>query len=426
LDAIENLSELSTLIISRDDFLLTADRFNEVMGWVAQGGDLIIGYADEEGFLAEALHLSKDRISDAKLIPQLTTTEQIYDQEAREKRRQTRDDEDSDKTDCPPERRRGDRCRDRSLSERMRADNEAERLAFEARKAEPEETHGEEPFSVVQAWALDYAHSNKYTRTYLRFEGDAFDSYVDWDTNYTIIYDPPADHGDGEVGENGLIVPTVELVGQAGNDELAHFLQFDAGQGSISVLIHTRIWENEKLGQLDHAYFLWALLGSADQPVAVLHGRRVPSLWSLMLKFLPEVVLAAFCLLLAYFVRRAWRFGPRITTHYGVRRSLLEHVTASGVFLWEQQAHSALLDPLRRNVNHLLLVRMGHDFDIKDAKDWARITPGLLPKLNQSDRNALRTALDRHASARSTAGQALTAQEFYRQVKMLQALRKVL
>lgn len=463
LERLDDLSELSTLIISRDDFLLTQESFNRVMAWVSQGGNLIIGFEDESGFLARALYLSDEYIGASEIEPLLTEAERAHEANAESVnspeadeievvRAENKAQDASDHTDgdaseakgCPPERiMENGRCRLQKLSEQMRAENAAAKAAFEARKFEDRETHAAMTVPPEHAWAQDYVNSNRNTRTYVHFTGDPFNTYVDWDTYRSINYTPPdADEYNAEDDDSraalreGLNVPPLELVARVGNDALTHFMQFEAGAGTISVLVHTRIWQNDAIGRLDHAYLLWSLAGPVNQPIALLHGRRMPSLFSLIMKYLPEFVVAGLCLMLAHFLRRAWRFGPRIVATYGVRRSLLEHVVASGVFLWEQGAQGALLDPLRRSVQHLLMLRMGQGFDASTEKDWARIYPELLPKLNTSDQKVLREALMRvpvpqakplkAGGERENALQPLSAADFYKQVRLLQTLRKVL
>jgi hypothetical protein len=462
LERLEKLDNFSTLIVSRDDFLLTEESFTRVIDWVSRGGHLIVGLEDGEGFLAQGLFLRRDIVDRRDLEPFLTDEERVYEQQVSKDGRgapsgdvqvenlaSTSLPEEASSTDatildalavddepCSAERFYSGDCNFRKLSERMRAENAAAQEVFEARKLKDAEAKVSAELPSVpaeQAWALDYARADKLTRTFVQFNGDGFRTFVDWNTRSTLIYDPPDDEHHREyktVGntQNDLVtlnIPEVSLVAQVGNDLLTHFLQFDAGAGTISVLINTHIWENDQIGRLDHGYFLLALVGNSENRVALLHGRQVPSLLALMSKYLPELLFSSVCLLLVHFIRRGWRFGPRAVVTYGVRRSLLEHVVASGVFLWEQQAQETLLAPVRRAVLHQLFVRMGHGFDVREPKHWARIYPALLPKLNATDQAALREALQPPQGGRTRA-EPKSAAMFYRQVRLLQLLRKVL
>ena len=86
-----------------------------------------------------------------------------------------------------------------------------------------------------------------------------------------------------------------------------------------------------------------------------------------------------------------------------------------------QDAQGTLLDPLRRSVQHQLMLQMGQGFDVANDKDWSRIYPDLLPKLNSGDQKVLRAELMQNKQDKK-----LSAQEFYRHVRLLQTLRKVL
>lgn len=491
---LETLDEFSTLIVSRDDFLLTPASFNRVMAWVAKGGNLIIGFQDDDGYLAQGLYLSDDwseyefqtnKLEAGathvmrqlqKVIEPLRDSERVDANLSRgavaqahhiaqdlnnhhaqgntqssaknntsaasqeNQREVTADHAEKKAATCSEYDAQRGRCKLTTRSARMRAENAAARAAHAARSQKSADATSSGDVPLEHAWAQDYAKSNADTRTSIHFAGDTFDTHVDWGTYRTLIYAPPDFDSAYETVEPpaDLEVPALTLLAQVGNDLLTHFMQFEAGDGTISVLIDTHIWRNDAIGRLDHAYFLWSLMGPQDQPVALLHGRQLPSLLSLSMTYLPEVLVASLMVLLAYFARRGWQIGPRIVDEYAVRRSLLEHVVASGVFLWEQGAQAALLEPVRRHVHHQLTLRMGQGFDVANDKDWSRIFPDLLPTLNSQNQKALRAALmidpvafapvgDGAAQLSDDAqGKKLSPQEFYRHVRLLQVLRKVL
>lgn len=130
------------------------------------------------------------------------------------------------------------------------------------------------------------------------------------------------------------------------------------GRGRIRTFVDLDAWKNPQLVKLDHAEFLaWTL---ADRPaegrVWLVRGERTASLldW-LKAEAWPALLgLAALALLVVW--RGFRRLGPLLPPPEPARRSLLEHVDATGRLLWAEgqgsrmvrAARAALLQRLER------------------------------------------------------------------------------
>ena len=143
------------------------------------------------------------------------------------------------------------------------------------------------------------------------------------------------------------------LIGSYGSDFGQHILQYNIGQGTLTLLSPNRMWVSRRIDNEDHAYFLWWLSQDVDS-VAIIYGAQMPSIFRLLWDNLFECVLSGGLLLLAWLVYRGRRFGAIDTQENQVRRSLIEHQTAVGQFLWQHKQSSVLVGPARRALEHTL------------------------------------------------------------------------
>lgn len=135
-------------------------------------------------------------------------------------------------------------------------------------------------------------------------------------------------------------------------------LEAAVGSGRVRLFADLDAWKNSQIVKLDHAEFLaWALRDRpADGRVWLVRGERTANLldWLKAEAWAPILAIAVLVLLGVW---RGWRrLGPVLPDPEPVRRSLLEHVDASGRLLWNEgqgarmvrAARAALLQRLER------------------------------------------------------------------------------
>lgn len=120
------------------------------------------------------------------------------------------------------------------------------------------------------------------------------------------------------------------------------------GGGVVTVLSDLSFLSNERIGQQDHAAFLWELVRvlPAEGVWLVREGTR-PSLLAVVARRGWMVLLSLAALLLAGWLRGARPFGPPEADPAPARRSLREHLQATGRYLWRQNWGSTLLTSTR-------------------------------------------------------------------------------
>ncbi len=114
----------------------------------------------------------------------------------------------------------------------------------------------------------------------------------------------------------------------------AHLLQFRIGQGRLTVLSDHQYLVNDHIGEQDHALFL-ALLTEGERRVWLLYSSRMPSLFTLLWRAAPYLMLSVLVLAGLWLWSQTLRTGPLLRRETRVRRNLLEHLDAAANYAWQ-------------------------------------------------------------------------------------------
>lgn len=132
-----------------------------------------------------------------------------------------------------------------------------------------------------------------------------------------------------------------------------HFLHFDWGDGSATFVSDTHIWSNRRIDCHDHAYALWSLV-NLEGRVWVLINQDAPSLSAIIWQKAPYGFLACLVALCLWLWSKSQSHGPVFVQRVLARRSLAEHLYATGVLLWRKFQSPQLLIVLRNDIlDHL-------------------------------------------------------------------------
>lgn len=134
-----------------------------------------------------------------------------------------------------------------------------------------------------------------------------------------------------------------------GSPDGAVLLQLAHGKGLVTVINSFTFLQNRAIGANDHAELGWRIVG-ASGPASVLLVFNNPERLSLT-RWLRDnasaVLAAAAALLVLWLWRLAPRFGPIAPDPERNRRSLLDHLRASGRFLWNAGRRTELAESAR-------------------------------------------------------------------------------
>lgn len=162
-----------------------------------------------------------------------------------------------------------------------------------------------------------------------------------------------------------------------GNEDDILLVDMPVGQGHLTALPSTRLFKYNAQGvaQFEINYNYWGSLGHQQHAtslyrltrlhypegtLALLPDLRDPSLWGWLVRNAHRVLWVFLVWLLIWL----WRIIPRVGTLLPeaprARRSLLEHLSASGRYLWHRRGHAILLDAIRHRIQQRLRRRHPH------------------------------------------------------------------
>ncbi|MEN8132909.1 MAG: DUF4350 domain-containing protein [Pseudomonadota bacterium] len=187
------------------------------------------------------------------------------------------------------------------------------------------------------------------------------------------------------------------------------------GKGHVSVLCELGFISNGRIGKYDQAEFLWHLLhlAGAVNKVWLVHTEQMPPLWQWLWQHGWPLIIGLMLLLGAWLGVSMPRFGPLLPLPAPRRRRLLEHIEASGRFLWGQGQQRHLLNSVESALERRLLAH---------HPGWTTLSyprrEQLLAEFNQL------AVQDIHALLHDSPTD--DAQAFTRRIQLLESIRKKL
>lgn len=128
-----------------------------------------------------------------------------------------------------------------------------------------------------------------------------------------------------------------------------HMIEFRIGDGLLTIISDPGIWTTYRIGLHDHAYLLW-LMSSSDGDFTILRSVLRESIWTLIRRQAPELLIAAALLTLLWIWYRGHRFGRLLPRDRARRRALGEHFSSVSHYLWHRREGDYLLTPLRQRI----------------------------------------------------------------------------
>lgn len=364
-DGLEVLNELpsagQTLLLLGDRKNISARQNQRLLEWTAKGGHLLV--------VAEHLWDEDEEESGDLLLDPLGIQQYLAEDLDEEE-----DDADSDA--------------DVDADSDSDADADAEELESEVEAS----ADSEQPASEDQT----AAEANRYPElTQLYLENEDAPAYIDFDTDYH-LYD----------SEDRAHV-------WANSAAATHMLQLYHGQGLISVLTDSFIWNNRNIGDYDNAWLLWYL--SQDSAVTLVYRAERDDLFSLLLRNFPEALMALALLIVLTLWSVGVRQGPLQLPVSLSRRKLQEHVRGSADFLLRRCGQQSLLQGLQHDIQRRARRRHPGFERLGVAEQWH-----VLARMSRLPSSAISQAM------RPLPEKSLPAAEFTRQVAHLQTLRNAL
>lgn len=199
----------------------------------------------------------------------------------------------------------------------------------------------------------------------------------------------------------------------ANSAKSSHLMQLKLGQGNVTVITDSDLWKYPAIGKHDNAWLLWYLNQGTD--VTLLFNSDVDDLFTLLLRYFPQALVALAALLALALWHAGMRQGPMRAPAPKARRQLLEHLQASADFLLRRSAQGVLLHALQRDI--LRAARRRHPgFEHLETAEQQQA----LEQLTRQPSHVISQALGPLPAKR------LSSADFSRQVASLQTLRNAL
>ncbi|MCS4311848.1 hypothetical protein M2397_002143 [Pseudomonas sp. BIGb0381] len=210
-----------------------------------------------------------------------------------------------------------------------------------------------------------------------------------------------------------LIDPKHRAQFSANSARSSHLMQLDVGQGRVTVITDSDLWKTPAIGKHDNAWLLWYL--AQGTAVTLLFNSNVDDLFTLLLRYFPQALVALIALIALALWQAGMRQGPIQAPAPKARRQLQEHLKASADFLLRRSGQGTLLQALQRDI--LRAARRRHPgFEHLDNTEQGRV----LAHLTRQPSHVISQALGPLPAKR------LSSADFSRQVACLQTLRNAL
>lgn len=198
--------------------------------------------------------------------------------------------------------------------------------------------------------------------------------------------------------------PWVSLVSEAAPDwatpaeEDAWFMSFTFGEGRVWALANAFFLTNWSIDAADNAELTWHLTttGGVNREVLfILNEQEIyPSLAELLWRDGGPLIVSLGILLVLIVWRSATRIGPPAVIVTDQRRSLRDHVEATGRLLWRHRRGTTLIESLRRELVRATVARYPALGDL--PTDQQRHAVARTLALSEQDSAVLTAVTDRH------------------------------
>ncbi|WP_348750061.1 DUF4350 domain-containing protein [Pseudomonas rhodesiae] len=193
----------------------------------------------------------------------------------------------------------------------------------------------------------------------------------------------------------------------------SHLMQLNLGQGRVTVITDSDLWKTADIGKHDNAWLLWYL--TQGTAVTLLLNSDVDDLFSLLLRYFPQALVALTALIALALWHASMRQGPIQAPAPKARRQLQEHLKASADFLLRRNGQGTLVQALQRDVLRAARRRHPGLEHLDNARQWQ-----VLEHLTHQPSHVISQALAPLPEKR------LSSADFSRQVACLQTLRNAL
>jgi hypothetical protein len=299
---LKSLDGVTTVLITDANQVVSPRQLEQVLSWLEDGGNLIVtanSIGESDDMLLEEYNVKVTWRSQTDLAKdEDTKSDDKADDEKREEEQQP------------------------SISESLREYNQ-------------KIDEGKDPDEIAQLMVAEYP------LTSIDFGDDVGNLEIAFKPNRVLTHP----YSDGKEVDEASPTPFSWSASEHG----IHLMQFDVGNGLLTIISDPTIWTSSRIDQNDHAYLLW-VLSSKEGDFAILHPTLRDSIWVLISRHAPELLIALAISIALWIWYLGHRFGRIVPRDNSSGRALSEHFSATANYLWHRKAGNRLIEPVRQQI----------------------------------------------------------------------------
>lgn len=302
----DDLDHNDVLIITDTRALESSKRARDLVKWVKQGGHLIWEYTDEEKPtpLAEMLDISSEKTDSER---HKDTRSPIVE----------------------------------ALIEIVESNNAESAKELHLDNSDPESASNQTPSSQVRPDIRE--EESKLTSDLV---GKLYNDQGSMDVK--IYNSSPISLSHPQLYDD-INDPEMRLLFWSDTGDITDLLHFQLGNGFVSVINDSEMWDNQHIGLFDNAHMLRILAQNADR-VVIQRYVNWPSIGFLIYNYTLEVLISVLLTAFLWALYKGRRFGPIRPVASMTRRSIAEHIGATATYHYRNSQHDFLIAPLRREI----------------------------------------------------------------------------
>lgn len=351
---LERLDSYDSLLITNSGLVVNQPTARKIMQWVQRGGELVIGANENRGKLLEMLEVEYKTVSydydkDEHALrgdrgwtsdgngTSLQKSIEDYNHEKNNNACKKCDDSKNEEA-CKD-------CEESGRSKKIEQNKKLSDLLKEANKINHETSAS--PDKVADVSAVEIIPERRIT--HLQFNDDEPTINAVF-SPWSVISHPGISQDEADTksnttkkkssGEDAAFTPVFWGMSQQG----AHLIQFNEGQGKITVVSDASIWDSHQLARQDHGVLLRSL-GFHGKSL-ILYGIAMPSIATLAWTHFPECIIASLLMLILCLWRVAVRVGPVQFINSVDRRSIIDSILGLASYQHRRKKYWRLLEPL--------------------------------------------------------------------------------
>lgn len=341
-------TDQTVILTEVDGMLVTQRQVDKALAWIHRGGYMIVGVGKE--IQGQTSILREFEIEPEELEVKIDDLFLNQDGEAQ------------------------------TISERLREINKKidERQAEEAKKNVEEQspaqgegkrdtTDKDDDFNQQLLDLLNPEFEHEYFRLSLEGDESLFIAVLDRIVlNHPLFYDDADHENESDEVESEQTTNGYTLSAWSADENGLRLLQMDYGQGSFVALSGSELWENGYIGKGDHAYFLSYLVPD-NSTLQLFYNVQSPALYRIAHRYFYESIWAAFALLALWLWYRGIRVQRISLDKDSGRRNFAEHLRSSAEFLTRNNQFSALLLPVKHDIEQQLRAQYPNFSQLNEA-----------------------------------------------------------